>query len=154
MAGASSTDALHAEWTKFRTLAGSWWLLLAVAALTVTVSAATAADFHCPPGACTARLTGADPARLGLDGRLPRPSDRRPARRARHRRRVRQRHDPPHPDRGAPPFTAFCSKALIVAAAAFAAGVLAVGGSVLAGALILPGNGLSAANGFIALSLG
>jgi hypothetical protein len=23
------TGALHAEWTKFRTVAGSWWLLLA-----------------------------------------------------------------------------------------------------------------------------
>ena len=39
-----------------------------MAALTVTVSAATAAEFHCPPGACTSRLTGADPARLGLAG--------------------------------------------------------------------------------------
>ena len=58
--------ALHAEWTKLRTLAGTWWLLLAAAALTVTVSAATAADFHCMPGACTPQLTSADPARLGL----------------------------------------------------------------------------------------
>jgi len=153
MTGALLVDALHAEWTKFRTLAGSWWLLLAVAALTVTVSAATAAAYHCPPDGCTARLTGADPARLSLAGvylgqvviallavlaiggeygngmiRLTLTA-------------VPRR------------FTAFCSKALVTAAASLAAAVLAVGGSVLAGGLILPGKGLSAANGFTALSL-
>ena len=146
--------ALHAEWTKFRTLTGHWWLLLGVAALTVTVSAATAADFHCPPDGCTPQVTGADPARLGLDGvylgqvviallavlaiggeygngmirltltALPRR------------------------------LTAFTAKALVTAAAALAAAVLAVGGSVLAGWLILPGQGLSAANGYLTLSLG
>jgi ABC-2 type transport system permease protein len=146
--------ALHAEWTKFRTLAGTWWLLLAAAALTVTVSAATAADFHCLPGACTPQLTSADPARLSLAGvylgqvviallavlaiggeygngmiRLTLTA-------------VPRR------------LTAFCSKALVTAAAALGAAVLAVGGSLLAGWLILPGNGLSAANGFPALSLG
>jgi ABC-2 type transport system permease protein len=147
-------DALHAEWTKFRTLAGSWWLLLAVAALTVTVSAATAANFHCLPGACTPRLTAADPARLSLAGvylgqvviallavlavggeygngmirltltALPRR------------------------------LVAFTAKALVTAAAALAAAVLAVAGSVLAGWLILPGRGLTTANGYLALSLG
>ena len=33
-------DALHAEWTKLRTLASTGWLLLGVVALTVAVSAA------------------------------------------------------------------------------------------------------------------
>jgi ABC-2 type transport system permease protein len=148
------TDALHAEWTKFRTLAGSWWLLLAVAVLTVMVSTATAAGFHCPPDGCTAQLTGADPARLGLAGvylgqviiallavlaiggeygngmiRLTLTA-------------IPRR------------FTAFCAKAVVTAFAALAASVLAVGGSVLAGWLILPGRGLSAANGYLTLSLG
>jgi ABC-2 type transport system permease protein len=36
-------EALHAEWTKLRTLASSYWLLLAVAVCTVGVSAAAAA---------------------------------------------------------------------------------------------------------------
>jgi ABC-2 type transport system permease protein len=154
LAGAPLTDALHAEWTKFRTLAGTWWLLLAAAALTVTVSAATAAGFHCPPDGCTAQLTGADPARLGLAGvylgqvvvallavlaiggeyangmiRLTLTA-------------VPRR------------LTAFCSKALVTAFAALGAAVAAVGGSVLAGWLILPGQGLSAANGYTPLSLG
>lgn len=154
MIDAPMIDALHAEWTKFRTLAGSWWLLLAVTALTVTVSAATAAGFHCPPDGCAPALTDADPARLGLAGvylgqvviallavlaiggeygsgmiRLTLTA-------------VPRR------------LVAFTAKAVVVAAAALAAGVLAVGGSVLAGWLILPGRGLSAANGYLALSLG
>jgi ABC-2 type transport system permease protein len=134
--------ALHAEWTKFRTLAGTWWLLLAAAAA-----------FDCPPGTCTPQVTTADPARLGLTGvylgqvafallavlavggeygngmiRLTLT--------AMPRRLV-----------------AFTAKALVTTAAALAAAVLAVGGSVLAGWLILPGKGLISANGFLELSL-
>jgi ABC-2 type transport system permease protein len=146
--------ALHAEWTKFRTLAGTWWLLLAAAALTVAVSVAAAAAFHCPPDGCTLQQTGADPAKIGFTGvflgqvvialiavlaiggeygtgmirltltAVP--------------RRV----------------TAFTAKALVTAAGALAASVLAVAGSALAGWLILPGKGLSAANGYVPLSLG
>jgi ABC-2 type transport system permease protein len=145
--------ALHAEWTKFRTLAGGWWLLLAAAALTIAVSGAAAAAFHCQPGGCTLRQTGADPEKLALTGAdlgqvviallavlaigneygngmirltltaMP--------------RRI----------------TAFAAKALVTAAAALAAAVLAVAGSALAGWLILPGKGLSAANGYVPLSL-
>ena len=56
-------ESLHAEWTKLRTLASTFWLLLAAAALTVTVSAATAAAVRCPSGGCAD-----DPARIGLTG--------------------------------------------------------------------------------------
>ena len=42
--------ALHAEWTKLRTLASTGWLLLGVAALTIAVSAATDAAAACPAG--------------------------------------------------------------------------------------------------------
>jgi ABC-2 type transport system permease protein len=148
------SHALHAEWTKLRTLAGTWWLLLAAAALTIAVSAAAAAAFHCQPGACNPRQTGVDPAKLSLTGvflgqviiallaalaiggeygtgmirvtltAIPRR------------------------------LTAFTAKALVTAAWALAAGVLAVGGSALAGWLILPGKGLIAANGYVPLSLG
>jgi ABC-2 type transport system permease protein len=55
--------ALHAEWTKLRTLASTLWLLLAAAALTVTVSAAAAAATRCPSGACAD-----DPAKISLTG--------------------------------------------------------------------------------------
>ncbi len=56
-------DALHAEWTKLRTLASTCWLLLGAAALTVTVSAAAAAAARCPAGGCPE-----DPAKLSLTG--------------------------------------------------------------------------------------
>ena len=56
-------DALHAEWTKLRTLASTFWLLLAAAALTVTVSAAAAAATRCPSGGCAD-----DPAKISLTG--------------------------------------------------------------------------------------
>src|SRR6202035_15708 len=146
--------ALHAVWTKLRTLAGTWWLLLAAAALTIAVSAAAAAALHCPPGACAASQTGADPAKIGLTGvdlgqvviallavlaiggeygsgmiRLTLTA-------------VPRR------------LTAFTAKALVTAAGALAAAVLAVGGSALAGWLILPGKGLIAANGYVPLSPG
>ena len=47
-------DALHAEWTKLRTLAGTGWLLLAAAALTVAVGAAAAGAFTCCPAQAAA----------------------------------------------------------------------------------------------------
>jgi ABC-2 type transport system permease protein len=57
-------DGLHAEWTKLRTVAGTFWLLAAAIALTVTVSAAAAAATSCPPSiACPV-----DPAQLTLTG--------------------------------------------------------------------------------------
>ena len=62
------SNALHAEWTKLRTLAGTWCLLLAAAALTIAVSAAADAAFSCPQGACTPSQTVVDPAKLGLTG--------------------------------------------------------------------------------------
>jgi ABC-2 type transport system permease protein len=44
-------QALHAEWTKLRTLSGTRWLLLATFALTVAVSALAAAVSYPHPGA-------------------------------------------------------------------------------------------------------
>ena len=146
--------ALHAEWTKLRTLAGTWWLLLAAVALTIAVSAAAAAAFSCPPGACGPHQTGADPAKISLigvdlgqvvialvavlaiggeysSGMIRVTLTAMPRR-----------------------LTAFTAKALVTAAGALAAAVLAVGGSALAGWLILPARGLSAANGYVPLSLG
>ncbi|MGH3264719.1 MAG: ABC transporter permease, partial [Trebonia sp.] len=106
------------------------------------------------PSACTPRQTGADPARLALTGaylgqvviallaaaavggeygsgmiRLTLTA-------------VPRR------------LTAFTAKALVTAGAAVAAALLAVAGSEFAGWLILPGRGLTAANGYVPLSLG
>ncbi len=53
----------HAEWTKLRTTPGTGWLLLAVVATTVAVSATAAATIGCPAGTC-----GVDPAKTSLTG--------------------------------------------------------------------------------------
>jgi hypothetical protein len=54
--------ALHAEWTKLRTLASTFWLLLAAAALTVSVSAAARPPGARPGPAPTTRPRSASPA--------------------------------------------------------------------------------------------
>ena len=57
-------DALHAEWTKLRTVTGPAWLLIATVAATVAVSAAATAAVRCPAGiACPV-----DTAKLSLTG--------------------------------------------------------------------------------------
>ena len=138
---------LHAEWTKQRTLASTSWLLLAAAALTVTVSAAAVAATRCPSGACAD-----DPAKISLTGiylgqavvavlavtavsgeygtgmiRLTL---------AATPRRV----------------TVLAAKAAIVAGLTLAAGTIAVLASLLAGRLILPGHGIGPSHGYPALS--
>lgn len=54
-------EAVHAEWTKCRTLPSTPWLLAAVVALTVAVGAAVTAATH-------QSTPGADPTRLSLSG--------------------------------------------------------------------------------------
>jgi ABC-2 type transport system permease protein len=142
-------DALHAEWTKLRTVAGPAWLLTATVILSVTVSAAADAATRCPAGpACPV-----DPAKLSLTGiqlgqavvgivavlvisseystgmirvtftALP--------------RRI----------------TVLAAKAAVLTGLVLAAATIAVLGGVLAGRLILPGHGFTAARGFPTLSL-
>ncbi len=145
--------AVRAEWTKLRTAAGTGWLLLAAAALTIAVGAAAAGAFACPAARGGCRSTAADPAKISLTGiylgqaviavlgvlaigdeygtgmirvtlaAIP--------------RRLRM----------------LAAKAVTVTVAALLAGTAAVGGSLLAGRLILPGRGLTAAHGYRLLSL-
>jgi ABC-2 type transport system permease protein len=147
-------DALHAEWTKLRTLASTWWLLAAAVALTVVVGAAAAAAVQCHPLGCAPAQTGADPAKISLagvdlgqvvvalvavlavggeygTGMI------RATLAATPRRLVM-----------------LAAKAVVVTGWTLAAAAAAVQGSVLAGRLILPGRGLSAANGYVLVSLG
>ena len=56
-------QALHAEWTKLRTVAGPFWLLAGVVALTVTVGAAAASAAQCQSATC-----GIDPAKVSFTG--------------------------------------------------------------------------------------
>jgi ABC-2 type transport system permease protein len=148
-AGVGMIDALHAEWTKLRTVSGPSWLLLGVVALTVAVSAAAVGATTCPAGL----QCSVDPAKLSLAGvqfgqavvailavltlcneystgmikitltAMP--------------RRLEM----------------YAAKAVITAGVVLAAGAVAVLGSVLAGDLILPGHGFTTARGFHPVSL-
>jgi ABC-2 type transport system permease protein len=152
-AGGDLRSALHAEWTKLRTLASTFWLLLAAVALTIAVSGAAAASFACDPRACALAQTGADPAKIGLSGiylgqaviavfavmavggeystgmiRLTL---------AAMPRRL----------------TVLSAKAMVITGCAGVSGAVAVLGSFLTGRLILPGRGLTTARGYQLLSL-
>lgn len=141
-------QALHAEWTKLRTLPGSGPLLLALVALTPALSAAAAATVSCPPAGCNH-----DAAKLSLMGvqagqavvailavlaitgeygtGMIRTTLAAMPRRA----------------------TVLAAKAVLLTGLTLAAGTVAVLGCLLAGRLILPGNGFTPENGFPPLSL-
>jgi ABC-2 type transport system permease protein len=141
--------ALHAEWTKLRTVAGPAWLLAATAVLTVAVSAAATAAVKCPSGtACpvdTAKLSlsgvefgqavVAILAVLAISGEY-----------STGMIRVTLTAMPRRT-------TVLAAKAVILTGLVLAAGTIAVLGSVLAGRLILPGHGFTVARGFPPLSL-
>jgi ABC-2 type transport system permease protein len=143
-------DALHAEWTKLRTIAGPAWLLIATVAATVAISAAATAAVRCPSGtACpvdTAKLslTGiqfgqavvAILAVLAISGEYSTGMIRTTLTAMPHR------------------ITVLGAKAAILTGLVLAAGSLAVLGSVLTGRLILPAHGFTTARGFPLLSLG
>jgi ABC-2 type transport system permease protein len=140
--------ALHAEWTKLRTLPGMRWLPLAVAALTVAVGAAAGASFTCQGGSCAAALAGTDPAKVALagvqasqalvaivavlaisgeygNGMIRTTLTAMPRR-----------------------LTVYAAKTAVVTGVVLGAAVIAVLASVLAGRLIMAGHGFTAVNGF------
>jgi ABC-2 type transport system permease protein len=142
-------DALHAEWTKVRTLPATGWLLLGVVAATVVTSAAVSAAVSCTStAACHVdttklSLTGtylgqavvAVLAVLAVSGEYGTGMIRTTL--AAMPRRT----------------TVLAAKAAVVTAVTLAVGTPAVLGSVLVGRLILPGHGYTPANGYPVLSL-
>jgi ABC-2 type transport system permease protein len=142
-------EALSAEWTKLRTLPGTFWLLAAVVATTVAVSTAAAAAVSCPHGGCSVdpakvSLTGiylgqAVAAILGVlvisgeysTGMIRATITAMPGR-----------------------TTVLAAKAAIIGGLALAAGAIAVAGSLLAGRALLTGHGFTPAHGYPALTLG
>jgi ABC-2 type transport system permease protein len=147
-AAAGLRDALHAEWTKLRTAPGTFGLLVAAVALTVAVSAAAAAATRCPAAGC-----GQDPAKIGLTGvylgqvavavvAVLAISGEYSSGMIRTTLAAMPRRT-----------TVLAAKAALVTGLTLAAGTLAVLGSLLAGRLILPGHGFTAAHGFAPLSL-
>jgi len=149
--GAGLFDALHAEWTKLRTVSGPAWLLLGIAALTIGIGAAAVGATHCPAGTQCA----VDPTKLSLTGvqfgqavvailavlvicNEYSTGMIRVTLAAMPRREV-----------------VYAAKAILVASLVVVAAAVAVFGSVLAGHLILPGHGFTTARGFhIALTYG
>jgi ABC-2 type transport system permease protein len=141
-------DALHAEWTKARTLPKTGWLLLAAVALTVIVSAAVTAAVRCPPGHCAE-----DPARISLTGIyagqaviaimavLTVTSE--------YSNGMIRLTLAATPGRA----TMLAAKAAVLTGPVLVAATAAVIGSVLAGRLILPGHGIGPAYGYPDLSL-
>ncbi|MEU4742366.1 ABC transporter permease subunit [Actinosynnema sp. NPDC023658] len=142
------TEALRVEWTKLRTVAGTAWLLAAVVLLTAGLGVAASSVVGCAGVGC-----GQDPAKISLAGvafgqavvavlavsavggeygtgmirvtfaAMPRRS------------------------------TVLAAKAAVVGVLVLLAGAVAVLVSVLAGRLILPGNGFTPAHGHAVLSL-
>lgn len=140
--------AVHAEWTKLRTVSGPAWLLLCIAVLTAAVSAGVAASMRCPTVGCSVdatkmSLSGVQLGQVivavlaalavgteystGLMGTTLTAMPRR--------------------------LVTLAAKAIVVTGGVLVAGALACLGSVLAGRLILPGHGFTAAQGYPPLSL-
>lgn len=141
--------ALHAEWTKQRTLPGTVWLLGAATLLSIAVSTAAVAATSCRAGiSCPI-----DPARLSLTGiqagqavvailAVLAVGDEYSTGMIRTTLAA-------VPGRA----TVLAAKAVTVTAPVLVAGAAAVLGSLLAGRLLLPGRGFNPAHGFQTLSL-
>jgi ABC-2 type transport system permease protein len=145
---ATMRDALHAEWTKLRTAPGTGWLLLAIVALTVAVSAVAAAAVTCPAGGCAV-----DPAKLSLTGinlgqalvaivAVLAISGEYSTGMIRTTLTAMPRRT-----------TVLAAKAAILSGVVLAAGTIAVLVSLLIGRLVLPANGFTTAHGYPPLSL-
>jgi ABC-2 type transport system permease protein len=147
--GCRFAETVHAEWTKLRTLPGTGWLLLAAAALTITVGVAADAASTCGSVGCKA-----DPAKLSLTGvqvgqaivaiiAVLAISGEYSTGMIRVTLTAMPRR-----------WSVLGAKAALVGGLVLAAGTLGALGSVLAGRLILPGRGFTLAHGYPPLSLG
>jgi ABC-2 type transport system permease protein len=143
-----SGNALHAEWTKLRTIAGIAWLLVGVVTLTILLGVGADLSAKCPSSGC-----GLDPARISLTGtylgqtivailavlvitgEYSSGMIRVTLAATPHRIAV------------------LAAKAVNLTGLVLAAGALAVLGSYLAGRLVLPGHGFTIAHGYLPLSL-
>ncbi len=131
-------DALHAEWTKLRTVAGTSWLLLAIVAVTVGLGVAASAAVTCADLSC-----GQDPGQalvailavLAVSGEYGNGM-------ARLTFTAMPRRT-----------TVLAAKAAAVSGLVLAASTIAVVASIVVGRFLLLGNGFTAAHGYRVLSL-
>jgi len=140
--------AVHAEWTKLCTLPGTGWLLLGCIAVTLALSITAAAAVTCQSAVC-----GLDPARISLTGiylgqaivvvlAVPVLGGEYSSGMIRTTLAAVPRR-----------ITVLSAKAAVLCVLVLAAGTIAVLVSLLAGSLILPGQGLTPAHGYAPLSL-
>jgi ABC-2 type transport system permease protein len=141
--------ALHAEWTKFRTVSGPAWLLTGLAAVTIAVAAATAGAARCPSAACRidpakVTFTGVylSQAMAAVAGVLTISSE--------YSTRMINLSLTAMPRR----LTLLAAKAAVMTGPVLLASALGVAGSALAGWLMLPGRGFTAAHGYASLTAG
>jgi ABC-2 type transport system permease protein len=140
-------QALHAEWTKFRTVAGPGWLLAGVVTLTVAIGVAAASAARCQSAKC-----GIDPATVSLTGIYPAQA----VAAAAGVLAIGNEYSTgmiklsltAMPRR----LTWFIAKAAVLTAPVLTASALAVAGAALAGRLILPGHGFTPAHGYASLT--
>ena len=141
------TEALSAEWTKLRTLSSTGWLLIGTVIVTAAASAAVAAATHVSSGG------GQDPTKLALTGiylgqtvlavlAVLAISDE-------YRTGMIRATLTAMPRR----LVLLAAKATNVAGLAFAAGLVAIAGCLVAGRLMLPADGLNPAHGYALVSI-
>jgi ABC-2 type transport system permease protein len=142
------SQALHAEWTKLRTVAGPGWLLVAAIAATAAVGALAANAISCPAGGCQV-----DPAKVSLTGiylgqaivaivAVTAVSGEYSTGMIRVTLTATPRR-----------WLVLAAKAAVVGAATVATGAVAVLASLLAGRPLLAGHGIDPAHGYATLSL-
>jgi ABC-2 type transport system permease protein len=140
-------QALHAEWTKFRTVAGPSWLLAGAVALTVAVAVAAASAAQCQSARC-----GIDPAKVSFTGIYPAQAVVAVA----GVLAVGNEYSTGmiKLSLAAMPWrlTWLFAKATVLTATVLTAAALAVAGAALAGRLILPGHGFTPAHRYASLT--
>jgi ABC-2 type transport system permease protein len=146
--GGTLREAVHAEWTKLRTVSSTGWLLLTAIVLIVGVSTLETAATKCP-ASC-----GEDTTKLSLTGILVGQAAVAvlavlvmTGEYSSGMIRISLTAVPRR-------LTALAAKAIVLTGVVLTAGAVSVLGSVLAGRYLLPGNGFTGANGSVALSLG
>lgn len=140
--------ALHAEWTKIRTVAGPLWLLLGTIAATVALSAGATSVVTCASAGCGGDLTKLSLTGVGL-GQAPVAILAVLVISGEYSSGMVRTTLTAMPHR----VTVLAAKAVTLSGVVAAAGTVAVLGSLLAGRLILAGHGFAAARGYPALSL-
>jgi len=148
-AWAGLSDALRAEWTKLRTVPGTWSVLAGICVLTVAVGAATEAATRCGAGTRCA----IDPTKVSLTGiqvgqavvavlAVLLISGEYSTGMIRTTFTAMPRR-----------WTVLAAKAAVLTGLVIPAAAIAVAGSLAAGRLILSGNGITAEHGFAVVSL-